>query len=388
MPKAKVRGNGDGSIFQRKDTGKWVAELMIGKRADGSRDVLREQFGTRDLARAWLIKRLGERNEGIVTKPTKLTISAWLDLWMTTIVAHDCKATTQNTYRWIIESHLKPAFGNTPLSKLQPQQVQKLYHERLEANLSTPTIRSMHSVLHKALDVAKRQGMVATNVCDHVQRPRVKQRRMTIFDQEQGKRFLKFAAEDKLYALYVVTLYLGLRLGEVTGLRWSDIDWKEGTLTVAQTVANLHGKAVFSTPKSEAGNRTFDLPPAVIVALKKHQEAQKQECKTTEREWTAWGLVFCTLHGTPLNPTNIRVRSFNPVLVAAKLPRIRFHDLRHTAISAMAAIGATPTEMAEYAGHSDVTTTLKVYTQVHREKKRETAQKVGAFWGASKTKAR
>lgn len=266
MPKPRVRGNGDGSIFQRKDTGKWVAELVIGRRDDGNKDVIREQFSTRDAARTWLTKHLSERDEGVVTKPTKLTVAAYLNHWMDTICEHGLKPTTLNTYRWIVEKHLKPALGKTLLSKLQPAQVQSLYHDSLKRKLNPLTVRSIHAVLHKALSVAKRQGMLAVNACDHVERPKVKIRRVTILNQEQGRRFLQAAEGDRLYAMYVVTLYLGLRLGEVTGLRWHDIDLKESTLTVAQTISNLRGKSFIGTPKSESSNRTLDLPPAVVVA--------------------------------------------------------------------------------------------------------------------------
>ena len=395
------RGNNEGTIFERKRTitlkdgttkvlTKWYGEIIIGTDAQGKRQVLRETADKRATVQAWMIEQLAEREEtGRLTEPSKQTLGNFLDDWLTKIVAHTKKRTTHFNYTGIVTRYLVPGLGHIQLSKLTPDHLVDLYHNlrkkglRAKDGLSEQTVRHVHAVLHAALKSAKKRGLVKLNVADHVEAPEVPKYKHTVLTTQQAQKFLTVAKQDRLYPLFVVLIQCGLRIGEALALRWSDLDFENGTLNVAQRVANLSGTLDFDEPKSETSRRTFDLPANVITVLKHWRSVQAQERLQCKGSWHHPELTFTTPIGTVLNVNNIRNRCLNPLLKAAGLPHVRIHDLRHTALSVMAASGMTPKEVQEAAGHEDITTTYNIYGHLFREQKKASAKRLDAFWTAA-----
>jgi len=182
----------------------------------------------------------------------------------------------------------------------------------------------VHSVLHVALRDAVRMERLPSNPCDGVAKPRAAKREIQPLSEEQVKTLLVHAVGNRLHALYVLAVTTGLRQGELLGLHWKDIDLGSANLSVRRTLQEVKGKLNFGEPKTQAGIRVVDLPELALQAL-------REQRKRMLSEGNPGPLVFCDTAGGPLRKSNLIRRSFHPLLERAGLPRIRFHDLRHTA---------------------------------------------------------
>jgi len=194
-----------------------------------------------------------------------------------------------------------------------------------------------------------------------VEPPRVERFAIRPLSPAEATKLLDTVRGDRLEALYRVALSLGLRQGEALGLRWQDIDLDARTLRVAVALQAANGTLTLVEPKTENARRTLSLPLALVSALKAHRAGQAAERLKLGASWQDNGLVFCTRSGTPIHPRNL-IRAFQTVRVRAGLPPMRFHDLRHSCLSLLAAQGIPARVAMEIAGHSDIRLTQNVYT--------------------------
>jgi len=374
---AKHRGHNEGSIYQRKD-GRWCGAVIVGRDATGK---LRRRYvygDTRKEVREKLARLMADAQSGLPVDVSRQTVGEFLTHWLEDTVKGSARPSTYDNYRTIIRLHVIPAIGSVPLAKLTPQHLQHLYHEKQEAGL-TRTVVLMHAVIHKALSQAVKWGLVPRNVADAVERPRVRRKEFRALEPQEARRFLAAAAEDRLFALYVLAVTCGLRQGELLGLKWEDVNLEQGTLTVRRQLQWRNGGFFFAEPKSAKSRRTVPLPATAITALKRHRKQQAAERLGLGDGWQDYGLVFTTEIGTPLNPSNIRNRSFDHVLDKAGLPHIRFHDLRHTCATLLLAQGVHPKLVQEQLGHSQISVTLDTYSHVTAPMMKEAAAKMDAI---------
>lgn len=374
---AKKRGHGEGSIYRRKD-GRWVGEIFLGFDQSGKKKVLRFYGKTREEVQNELIKALRDRQLGVLGEPARQTVGQFLQDWLENSVKGSVRPRTLENYRYAV-SHMM-AIARVPLVKLTPQHIQRMYREKQEAGL-TRTVSLMHSVLHKALGQAVKWGLVPRNVVEAVNPPRVPRKEFRPLSPEEVSRFLEAAKDDRLYALYVLAVSCGLRLGELLGLKWDDVDLAKGAIRVARQLQWIKGTGpVFSEPKSAKARRTIVLPANVQAVLRRHRTRQAEERLKLGDVWQDWGLVFTTTIGTPLDPRSV-YDSFYPLLEKARLPRIRFHDLRHTCATLLLAQGVHPKIVQEQLGHSQVNLTLDTYSHVTAPMLQEAAEKMDAILG-------
>lgn len=191
----------------------------------------------------------------------------------------------------------------------------------------------------------------------------------------QARTFLDAIRGDRLEALYAVAVALGLRQGEILGLRWADVDLDVGKITVCQALQRVDGRLTFVEPKSRRSRRTIPMPPTVARALRAHRARQLEERLTGGPDWNEHDLVFVSTTGTPLDGRNL-TRRFQAVLERAGLPRMRFHDARHTCASLLLAQGVQPRVIMETLGHSQIGLTLNTYAHVIPELQREAAERM------------
>lgn len=209
-------------------------------------------------------------------------------------------------------------------------------------------------------------GMLARNVCDLVEKPHVGRKEMRVWDHEQVQLFLAEAKRSSTYyPLFLTAVSTGMRAGELLGLGWSSIDFLLGTARIQRTFYRMGRKQLFQEPKTEKGRRVVNLLPTVVEVLrdlKAEQDAVKREMSTA---YTELDLV-CQADGKPLHLHNIVTRDFRRVTKKAKLPRIRFHDLRHSHATDLLAHGEHrhPKVVQERLGHYDPAFTLRVYSHV------------------------
>jgi integrase len=357
----RSRGRGEGSIFRRKD-GRYAAIVSDGYR-NGKR--VRKTFygATRGEVSEQLKKALHEQQQGRPVAVGTQTVGKFLSSWLEGTAKPRLRPRTYSDYERIVEKHLVPTLGKLTLQKLGPEHVQRLFAAKTAEGLSPRRVALIRAVLHTALNEAVKWSVVGRNVADLVKAPRRVRFKPTTLDRKQAKALLKAATKHRLGAVFSVATAVGLRLGESLGLRWCDVDLKNGRLTVNQTLQRVDGKLAFVEPKSEKSRRTVTLPALTLQTLKRHATRQKKERLLAGGDWVNSGLVFTSTIGTALDERNVR-RDFKNLLTKAKLPKIRIHDLRHTCATLLLAQGVHPKVVQEILGHSQISLTLDTYSHV------------------------
>jgi integrase len=205
---------------------------------------------------------------------------------------------------------------------------------------------------------------------------------MRVLSPDDVRELLQTATEDRYEALYVLAVSTGLRQGELLALRWQDIDLEARTLQVRQTLHRTRGEYVFSQPKTAKSRRLVILATAAVSALRRRRVLQAEDRLQIGAIWQDYDLVFTNEIGGPIDAGNLRTRSFQHLLQRAGLPRVRFHDLRHTAATLMLGRGIHPKVVSEMLGHSQIAITLDLYSHVTPTMQREAAQAMDELLGA------
>lgn len=195
-----------------------------------------------------------------------------------------------------------------------------------------------------------------------------------------GQAVVEVSRDDRFHALYVLALCLGLRRGELLGLRWQDVDLVAGRLEVVHTLQRVDGRLLLVPPKTEGSAQTVPLPDLCITSLREHRERQLAERPAAGANWQDHGLVFPSRRGTPLEPTNLR-RSWHPLRSAAGLDGMRFHDLRHTSVTLLLNLDVPPQVVREIVGHSDIGVTTTIYAHTSFDDKRRALGRLGDALG-------
>lgn len=230
-------------------------------------------------------------------------------------------------------------------------------------------------MLHKALDNAVKWNLIARNVCDVVSPPRVPQTEKQVLTVQQARLLLNHVKKHRLEVLLTVALTTGMRRGEILALRWSDINLEEGSIQVKRTVDYItHYGYVETEPKTARGRRKILLSSFVVEMLNAHHSAQMEERYKAGDKWIDKNLVFCGLLGDFFNP-NYLLRVFKKILEDAGLPRMRFHDLRHSAATILLSMNVHPKVVQEMLGHSTINMTLDTYSHVLPSMQKDIAER-------------
>jgi integrase len=276
-----------------------------------------------------------------------------------------------------VRRHISPKLGGIPLSRLTPAHVQGLYAALEREGKSPATRRMAHCVLRRALRDALRWNMIAQNPCDRVSPPALARCEIAPLTQQQARTLLEAAQDNRYHALYVLAVASGLRLGELFGLQWEDVDLHAGTVSVRHTLAELRGKLALTDPKTKRSRRQIELPGVAIAALHEHRKRMMAEGHAGSP------FVFVNHTGGPLRRSKFHRHEFKPLLKRAGLPRIRFHDLRHTSATLLLSAGVHPKIVQERLGHSQIAVTMDVYSHVLPGMQREAADR-GAILAPSR----
>ena len=359
----KKRGNNEGSITHRSD-GRWMGSYTVQTAQGPKRKIL---YGkTRAEVAAKLTKAMANRDVGLVFDDKNLTVGQYLDRWLSDCVRGSVRESTFDRDSYLVRVHIKPALGRIKLSELSPVHVQGFYRDRLDTGLSASTVNKSHTVLHKALSQAVRWSLVSRNPAEAVKAPRPVPKEMRLLSPEETRRFLQAAHGDRLEALYVLAVTTGMRRGELLGLKWADIDLKGGAVSIRRTLSRTHNgkRIVLGEPKTRKSRRTIRLTSRALIALKAHRKRQLEEMMKLAGLRQDQGLVFTTEAGSLINPSNLRQRSFAPLLERAGLPHIRFHDLRHTCATLLLSQNTHPKFVQELLGHANIAITVDTYSHV------------------------
>jgi len=349
------RGAREGSIYRRGDG-------FLGRGDQPRRGTAEVVYAkTRGSVAEKLKSLLKADQDGISLRSSdRLTVGAYLARWGEGAEA-TVRASTWYRYNSLIRGHLIPLLGRTVLVKLQPADCAAAFAVMAAKGLAPRTIIQARAVLGRALREAEVAGLVARNAARLTRAPSVRHDEMHTLTVEQARALIEAAKTDRLGALYAVALASGAREGELLGLRWSDVDWDREAVKIRRTLQRMSGAFSFAEPKTASSNRTVPLGPSAIGALRRHRVAQALERLAMGTAWQDGDLVFCTEIGTPIDAGNLLSRMHYPLLAASGLPRVRFHDLRHTAATLLLEAGVHPRVVAERLGHATPALVMNTY---------------------------
>ncbi len=340
--------------IRKRGKGSWTVVVDLGRDpASGKRRQLwRSVAGTKKEAEALLVQLLHQKSTGIDAPPGRITVAEYLQQWLTVYALPNTAPTTSRRYEQLIRVHLIPTLGNLPLAKLRPLHIQDAYQRILSTGLSARTVLQCHRVLRKALQHALQWQILTRNPADAVEAPRPGRYEVPALSPQQVRDIIAAAEETPYGALVHTAVLTGLRLGELLGLRWQDVDLKAGLLQVRQTCQWLPRQGfIFRQPKSYRSARSVALSNVTVAVLRQHRIRQIEHrltCGLTHQEDV---LVFTSTLGRPVHPATLS-GAWRRLAKSAGLAHLRFHDLRHAHASLLLQQGVHPKIVSERLGHS------------------------------------
>ena len=360
----------EGSIRKRKD-GTWEARVTIGISADGKQQRKSLYGKTRQEVSAKMTDLLNNLQKGIITNPTEMTLAEWLDFYMLEYKKQYVKPTTYNNYTVKVKNHIKPAIGHYKLKALRQDIIQKFVNSLSGKGLAPSTVIDIFKVLSNALETAVDDGLIVRNVANRVKLPKTTKPQITVLTQEQQNAFVEQAKVTYMGVVYIFDLCTGMRLGELLGLKWQDIDFEQNQLHIKRIIRKVkdpdnpeeHWHLEFGTPKTPTSERIIPLNETAIKVL---ADVWEQQEKNKEKANTAYednDLVFCTQLGRPLDPNNIR-RTCYSICAKIGVSNIHPHCLRHTFATRGAENNVDVRVMQKFLGHATIKETADTYTHV------------------------
>jgi integrase len=406
QPQGRKRGNGEGTISPRKD-GRYEIKAYVLTTA-GKLERKSAYARSYDDARKKLTELLSQSDHGIPVASQSWTVAEYLDYWLLHMVREERQPKTYQGYEGVVRLHLIPGLGKKRLDKLTAREIRVFITgvreecqcckrgwdaarkearccslkggECCQTRLSTRMVQFIHAVLRNALECAVREETIPRNVAKLVKVTTPKYKINRGLTTTQARTVLRVASGHRLHALYVLALSLGLRRGELLGLRWADVDLDGEKLEIVQALQRVAGRLQFVQPKTQDSERTVPLPPFCVEALREHRKRQFAERADAWPDWDDHGLVFPSRRGTPMEPDNLR-RSWSTIRAQAGIGDVRLHDLRHTCVTLLLDLGVPPHVVRDIVGHSDIEVTMTIYAHVSIDEKRKALKKLGEALG-------
>jgi integrase len=325
-----------------------------------------------------------ELEHGIYSKASRLNMDTWFETWISTYRTN-CKPTTIEVYRKTYKRYISPEFGKKQLKALKPEQIQKLLN-RMAKTYSKSVFGNINFLLYDLLDQAVKNQLILQNPMQYTTRPATKKReKRKALSRSETTAFLAAAESSYYYDMFRLSTLTGLRIGEVTGLQWQDVDLKKKEIHVQHTLAWITGKGYFlQEPKSENSQRTIPLPDKAVSLLRARKIAQGKHRLAYGEYWQPLpglpNLVFTTRYGTPIDGNNIR-REMRIILAGMKekgtdITWASFHTLRHTFATRCIEEGMKPKTLQHILGHATLAITMDLYCDVMEDTKREEMAKI------------
>jgi integrase len=371
-----------GSI-QKRGKGSWRLVFDLDRDHTGKRRQKVVTFqGTKREADAELSRILAEIKNGGFVDPGSVTVREYLERWLKH-VATKTATKTHERYSEIVRLGLTPYLGQVKLAKLSPIHIQSAYAEALKSGrkkgdggLSPRTVLHYHRILSQALKQAVKWQLLARNPADAVEPPRPKHKEMVALDEGQTAALIEHAEGTPLYMPILLAVTTGMRRGEVLALRWSDIDLDQRIVSINRTLEkSREGGLRFKRPKTAKSRRTISLAEITASALRQHRVEQAKLLLRLGVGWDDDGLVCIKSPGQPINP-NTLTSGFASFIASGDLPKVRFHDLRHTHATHLLRAGVHPKIAQERLGHATIAVTLDLYSHVMPGMQEDAARKV------------
>ena len=348
---------------------------------------LSENFATKREAQARLTRELHAGMSGTFAEPDKLTVAEFLQEHWLPAIAGTVRPTSLHLYKLHVNSRIVPHIGRIRLQKLAPRDIDVLYARLANEpgprghSLSPASVRAVHRVLHRALTKAMEWNIIVRNPADRAERPKVARPEMKTWTREDLSAFLDSTEGERLHPLWRVLAMTGSRRGEALALRWSDVDLVGRRLTVRRSRVQV-GYETLEQDTKTGRSRVIAIDEGTVEALRRQAEQQRADQDEWLGAWQGDGHVFAREDGKPWHPDRI-TKLFEQALQAARLPRIRLHDLRHTHATLALQAGIHPKVVSERLGHAQVSMTLDTYSHAIPALQESAAALIAALVDAS-----
>jgi integrase len=375
--------------IRERSQGSWELRYSLGTNpATGKRRMATTTVkGNRRAAEKELRRLLRTLDEGSHVDPSCMTVRQWLTTWLSA-VSDEVSPKSHERYSEIVEHFLVPALGNLPLTKLAPSHLQQAYNEWItggrrdgkDGGLSPRTRRHIHRILSSALTRAVEQQVLARNPADAFKKrlPKVERRELTTLSADQSVWLLAAIKHTRIYWPVLLALSTGMRRGEVFALRWKNVDLERCSLRVMESLEQTKAGIRFKAPKNDR-TRAITLPAFAIDELRRLKRQQAEQLLTLGIRQTGETLVCARADGLPLQPQSLTHQFTRLVSRVKDLPRVRFHDLRHSHATQLLLAGVHPKIAQERLGHATITTTLDLYSHVTETMQSDAAERLDAL---------
>lgn len=378
--KATKNAKGGGTIRKRSD-GRWEARYTLGIDPKTGKQIQKSVYGkTQKEVRQKLTAITAEIDDGTYMDIPRLKTTDWLNTWVTEYIGN-VKSSTRKSYQDHVRLNIIPYIGNVPLAKVTAAVIQQMYNElQTEKELSPKTIKNVHGVLHRALEQAQKMGYIRSDPLAAVMLPRIEKKQIKPLEDEELCAFLKEIRGSPYELVYFVTVFTGLRQGEVLGLTWDCVNFEKQTLLINKQHGKKKGtrEYCFSSLKNDRP-RVIEAADGVMDALKKQQLRQQRWAARLKDGWdNPDNLVFTTETGRYLCNQTVYL-AFKKIVRRLHLDATRFHDLRHTYAVNSLKSGDDIKTVQENLGHQTAAFTLDVYAHATNSMKRESANRMDQY---------
>lgn len=336
-----------------------------------------------------LVDTLYKIEHGTYIRPEEITLAEYLRDWLKTYAEPNLAQTTVDGYRNNIEKHIIPNIGTIKLQRLRAKHIQELYSDLQNGHcsgekkkLAAKTIIYVHRVLRQSLEHAYRKQLISRNIADDVKAPTAKKYRPEVYNEQLLKSLLYAIKDNPFEVPITIASTLGLRRGEVLGLKWDDINYKNSTIIIKRQLIPTSKGLDFQSPKTEDSIRTIPVPPSLMALLKKERLIQKKNQASFGQVYNQQNLICCRMDGSAIHPSLLS-HAFSRILKQNNLPHIRFHDLRHSVATLMLTKGVPMKVASQILGHSTIGITMDLYSHVLDDMKTDATSKIeSALFGS------
>ena len=363
----------------------WEARYTVGRDPGTGKQIQKSITGKTQKEVAKKLKEVTSAiDSGTYVAPNKMTVGQWLDIWQAEYLGA-VKPRTVDSYKATIRTHLKPGLGAIKLESLAAHTIQSFYNSLSSPRgdrepLSAKSVKNIHGVLHKALQQAVANGYIRFNPTDPCVLPKVIKKELKPLDEAQITAFLKAIQGHRYEDLFIVTIFTGMREGEVLGLQWGCVDLTKGTITINKQLQKVRGSKGEYTlaPTKNGKSRTLAIAPFVVSVMKRVRKTQLENRLRYGECWEDSGFVFTDELGRHLKHQTVYL-DFKKVVEGIGSPETRFHDLRHSYAVASIKSGDDIKTVQENLGHATAAFTLDVYGHVTEKMKQESADRMEQF---------
>jgi integrase len=329
-------------------------------------------YGTKKEAQIFLTEKLRELDTGLLINTKDMEFCDYLDFWIEESCANRLKITTIDSYKHNIDKYIKPNIGNIELQKLMPLHLQNFYKQCMKTGLSNKTVVNIHRIIHCALEKAVKWQLVIRNVADSVEPPKPIKYKAKFLDEKQTLLLLEKSKTSDIYIPIAIAIYTGMRRGEILGLTWDNVDFINDNIEITKALNDTSEGLQYLNPKTSESARNIIMPETLVRILKAHKIDQQKNKMRLGQFYNDNNAVCCYADGRLFNPKRFS-HKFHDLLEANSLSIIRFHDLRHSHASLLVKLGVQPKVISERLGHSNIATTMDLYSHIYEDTHKEVA---------------